>query len=230
MALDFSFLPKYYTYFLEGAKWTILISLITVFFGTLLGMVLCFMKRSKFNIFGVKILNIISTVYIEVIRGTPLLLQIMIVYNGSAILFGLDIAALPAAIIAISLNSGAYVSEIIRAGINAVDKGQLEAARSLGMNESMAMKLVILPQAVKNILPAVGNEFIAVIKESSMASTIGVAELMYGAKAISGSTYKVFEPLIVTAVIYFIMTFSLGRLMSFIERRMNTDDSHKQSA
>lgn len=230
MALDFSFLPKYYTYFLEGAKWTILISLITVFFGTLLGMILCFMKRSKFNILGIKILNIISTVYIEIIRGTPLLLQIMIVYNGSAILFGVDIEALPAAIIAISLNSGAYVSEIIRAGINAVDKGQLEAARSLGMTGPMAMRLVILPQAVKNILPAIGNEFIAVIKESSMASSIGVTELMYGANVISGSTYKVFEPLIVAAVLYFIMTFSLGRLMNFIERRMNTDDSHKQSA
>lgn len=225
--MDFGFLSKYYIYFFNGAKWTILISLISVFFGALLGMILCFMKRSKFTILRVKIFQIISTAYIEVIRGTPLLLQIWIVYYGADMMLNIDMSPLIAAIIAVSLNSGAYVSEIIRAGIEAVDKGQLEAARSLGMTESMAMRLIILPQAVKNILPAIGNEFVAIIKESSMASTIGVPELFYGTKIITGSSYKVFEPLIVAAVFYFVMTFSLGRLMSYVERRMKADDTSK---
>ena len=202
--LDFSFLKEYFPVFLEGAKWTLIISAITVILGALLGTILCFMKRSKFSIFKVKILRVISTAYVEVIRGTPLLLEV-----------------LPSCIIAISLNSAAYVSEIIRAGIDAVDKGQLEAARSLGMAEGMAMRLIILPQAIKNILPAIGNEFVAIIKESSMASTIGVAELMYSSKIVTGATYKGFEPLIVIAMFYFVMTFSLGRVMSYVEKRLS---------
>lgn len=222
--MDFGFLSKYYIYFIDGVKWTILISFISVFFGALLGMILCFMKRSNFGIGKFKIFRAIATVYIEIIRGTPLLLQIYIVYYGSAMLFGMDIPALAAGIIAISLNSGAYVSEIIRAGIDAVDKGQLEAARSLGMTESMAMRLIILPQAIRNILPAIGNEFVAIIKESSMASVIGVGELMYGAKLVTGATYQAFEPLIVAAVFYFAMTFSLGRLMGYVEKKLKSED------
>lgn len=138
--LDFSFLKEYFPVFLEGAKWTLIISAITVVLGAVLGTILCFMKRSKISIFKVKILRVISTAYVEVIRGTPLLLQIYIVYFGLPS-FGIQLEVLPSCIIAISLNSAAYVSEIIRAGIDAVDKGQLEAARSLGMTEGMAMRL-----------------------------------------------------------------------------------------
>ena len=198
--LDFSFLKEYFPVFLEGAKWTLIISAITVVLGALLGTILCFMKRSKISIFKVKILRVISTAYVEVIRGTPLLLQIYIVYFGLPS-FGIQLEVLPSCIIAISLNSAAYVSEIIRAGIDAVDKGQLEA--------------------IKNILPAIGNEFVAIIKESSMASTIGVAELMYSSKIVTGATYKGFEPLIVIAMFYFVMTFSLGRAMSYVEKRLS---------
>ena len=213
--LDFSFLKEYFPVFLDGAMWTLMISAITVILGSILGMLLCIMKRSK-----IKILNFISTSYVEVIRGTPLLLQIYIVYFGLPS-FGLQLEVLPSCIIAISLNSAAYVSEIIRAGIEAVDKGQLEAARSLGMNEAIAMRLVVFPQAIKNILPPIGNEFVAIIKESSMASTIGVAELMYSSKIVTGATYKGFEPLIVIAMFYFVMTFSLGRVMSYVEKRLS---------
>ena len=131
---------------------------------------------------------------------------------------------LPSCIIAISLNSAAYVSEIIRAGIDAVDKGQYEAARSLGMSKFMAMKLIIMPQAITNILPAIGNEFVTVIKESSMASVIGVGEIMYSARVITGVTFRSFEPLIVAAVFYFVITFTLGRLMNYVERRMKAGD------
>lgn len=216
--MNFSFLTKgYFFYFLQGAKWTIIVSLVSVFFGVLVGLLLTLLKRSKIGV-----LRSISDIYIEVVRGTPLLLQIFIVYFGLGKI--IKIEEVVAVIIALSLNSAAYVSELIRAGIEAVDKGQMEAARSLGMPESMGMKLIVAPQAIKNILPAVGNEFVAIIKESSLASTLGVAELMYGAKVAGSTTYSYFEALIVSAGFYFLMTFSLGRLMKYIERRMKVSD------
>lgn len=224
MTLDFSFLSGYMPYFFDGVKWTLLISLISVICGVLLGAILTFMKRSKFTIFKINPLKVIATVYIEIIRGTPMLLQIMIVYYAFDELLGINMAPLPAGIIAVSLNSAAYVSEIIRAGIDAVDKGQYEAARSLGMSQFMAMKLIVMPQAISNILPAIGNEFVTVIKESSMASVIGVGELMYSAKVVTGRTFRAFEPLIIAAVFYFVITFTLGRLMNYIERRMKAGD------
>ncbi|MBE6052374.1 MAG: amino acid ABC transporter permease [Clostridium sartagoforme] len=211
-------------YFYEGIIWTILISLISVLLGVILGTLLTFMKRSNFTIFKINPLKLLATAYIEIIRGTPMLLQIMIVYYAFDELLGINMEPLPAGIIAVSLNSAAYVSEIIRAGIDAVDKGQYEAARSLGMSRFMAMKLIVMPQAISNILPAIGNEFVTVIKESSMASVIGVGEIMYNARVITGRTYRAFEPLIVAAVFYFIITFTLGRLMNYIERRMKAGD------
>ncbi|MEG1002104.1 amino acid ABC transporter permease [Clostridium sp.] len=222
---DFSFLPEYLPVFLEGAKMTLVISLIAVIFGTLFGSVLYFMKNSKLGIGKFKPLSIIATVYIEIIRGTPMVLQILMVYAGSALFLGIDFSPLTAAVVAVSLNSAAYVSEIIRAGINAVDKGQMEAARSLGMTNFQAMKMVIVPQAIKNILPAVGNEFVTIIKESSMASFIGVSELMFSADIVKGAVYLPFEPYIVIAAFYFVMTFSLGRLISYLEGRMKQGDS-----
>ncbi len=215
----------YIPYYLEGVKYTLLISLITVLFGALFGSLLFFMKTSNFHIWKIKPLKIIAVVYIEIIRGTPMLLQILIMYAGSKMFFGIDLSPFTSAIIAIALNSAAYVSEIVRAGIEAVDKGQMEAARSLGMRKSTAMVLIVIPQAVKNILPAIGNEFVAIIKESSMASIIGVNELMFASKVVVGSTYRGLEPYIVAAGFYFIMTFTLGRIISLIERRMKKSDS-----
>ncbi|MEG2935879.1 MAG: amino acid ABC transporter permease [Clostridium sp.] len=223
--LSFEFLEKYYPVFIEGIQWTLLVSLLSVIFGVILGTILCFMKRSKLSIFKVPILKVIASIYIEFVRGTPLLLQIFIVYFGSNS-FGVKFTPLLACIIALSLNSGAYVAEIIRCGIDAVDKGQLEASRSLGMNQRMAMQHIILPQAIKNILPAIGNEFVSIIKESSMASAIGVAEITYAGKLVTGATYRSLEPLIVAALCYFTLTFTLGRLMAYIERRLKSNDSH----
>ena len=225
MGFDFSFVSKYIPYYLEGVKYTLLISLITVMFGALFGSILFFMKSSNIHIWKIKPLKIIAVSYIEIIRGTPMLLQILIMYNGSKMFFGIDLSPFTAAVIAIALNSAAYVSEIVRAGIEAVDKGQMEAARSLGMKKGKAMMLIVIPQAVKNILPAIGNEFVAVIKESSMASIIGVNELMFAGKVVQGSTYLGLEPYIVAAGFYFIMTFTLGRIISLIERRMKKSDS-----
>ena len=224
MNLNFGFIREYLPYYFEGIKYTLLISLVAVLFGAIFGSVLFYMKSSNFHIWKVKPLKIIAVAYIEVIRGTPMILQIFIVYAGAEPFLGLDLSALLSAFVAIALNSAAYVSEIVRAGIDAVDKGQMEAARSLGMKKSTAMMLIVVPQAVRNILPAIGNEFVAVIKESSMASVVGVGELMYAAKIVQGSTYRALEPLIVAAAFYFIITFTLGRIISLIERRMKVSD------
>lgn len=225
MGLDFSFIPEYLPYFFNGVKYTLLISLITVLFGSIFGSILFFMKSSSFHIWKVKPLSVLASIYIEIIRGTPMLLQILIVYTGSKMFFGIDLSAFTSAIVAISFNSAAYVSEIVRAGIEAVDKGQMEAARSLGMSKAMAMRLIVIPQAIRNILPAIGNEFVTIIKESSMASVIGVSELMFAAKVVTGKVYLGLEPLMVSAVFYFILTFTLGRIMSYIERRLKVSDS-----
>ena len=220
MSLDFDFLTNgQMVYFLKGAQWTLTISLASVVLGVVFGSILTLLKRSKF-----KALKFIASAYIEIVRGTPLLLQIFIVYFGLSNV--IKINELFSVIIALSLNSAAYVSELIRAGIEAVDKGQMEAARSLGMSEGIAMRLIVIPQAVKNILPAVGNEFVAIIKESSMASTLGVAELMYAANVVSTKSFNKTETLIMSAVFYFIMTFSLGRLIKYIERRLKVSDSN----
>lgn len=224
MNLDFSFIVEYMPYYFEGIKYTLLISFVAVLFGAVFGSLLFYMKSSNFHIWKIKPLKIIAVAYIEIIRGTPMILQIFIVYAGAEPFFDMDLSALQAAFVAIALNSAAYVSEIVRAGIDAVDKGQMEAARSLGMKKSTAMMLIVVPQAVRNILPAIGNEFVAVIKESSMASVVGVGELMYAAKIVQGSTYRSLEPLIVAAGFYFILTFTLGRVISLIERRMKVSD------
>jgi arginine/lysine/histidine transport system permease protein len=212
-------MSKYYSFFLEGAVFTIILAIFTVLFGVLLGVVLALLRISK-N----KVLNFIATAYIEFIRGTPLMVQLFIIYFGLPNLIGVNMPDMAAAIMALSINSSAYVAEIIRAGIQAVDKGQMEAARSLGMTHAMAMRYIIIPQAVKNILPALGNEFIVVIKESSIVSVIGIGELMYNADTVRGNTYKAFEPLMVAALMYFIMTFSLSKLMGRFERRMKNGD------
>jgi len=218
--LDFSFLSKYYKFFLEGTQYTVLIAFFTVILGTVLGLFLSLMKLSK-N----KILKALASIYIEFVRGTPILVQLYIVYYGMPAM-GIDLPDMLAGIVTLSINSGAYVAEIIRAGINAVDKGQMEAGRSLGMTSAMTMRLIIIPQAFKNILPALGNEFITIIKESSIVSVIGIGELMYKADTVRGNTALPFEPLIVAAVIYFLLTFSLSKLLGNIERRMKANDTH----
>lgn len=221
--MDFSFLSEYYPYFISGTINTIIIAILTVLFGVILGTVLALLKISNS-----RILRGIASAYIEFIRGTPLLVQIYIIFYMVSFpdftLFGIEMARFIPGVIALSINSAAYVAEIIRAGIQAVDKGQMEASRSLGFTKGQAMKYVVLPQAVKNILPALGNEFVVVIKESSIVSIIGIAELMMSANIIRGAIYRPFEPLLVVAVIYFALTFTLTRVLGVAERRMNKDD------
>ena len=212
--MDFGFLVDYYKFFISGTSNTLMLSFITVILGLIGGIVLSIMKLSKF-----KILQNISGAYIAFIRGTPLLVQLYIVYYGLK-----DIPMFVAGVIAMSINSSAYFAEIIRAGIMAVDKGQFEATKSLGMTGAMAYKEVILPQAFKNILPALGNEFIVLIKESAIVSVIGLHDLMYNVDTIRGITYKPFEPLLVAALIYFILTAVLSKGFGVIERRLQASD------
>ena len=193
--MNFTFLDKYSSYYIKGAEITIILALCAVLFGTILGLLLTLIRRSK-----IKPISILATAYVEFVRGTPLLVQIYIIYIGLPNLTGLDMSDMAVGIVALSLNSAAYVSEIIRAGIEAVDKGQMEASRSLGMTQGQAMIDIIIPQAFKNILPALGNEFISVIKESSMVSVIGVAELMYNAGIVRGNTALGLEPVILSLI------------------------------
>lgn len=217
--LDFSVMGRFIPMLLDGVKLTILLTLASVGIGVVIGLVTALMKMSR-----LKVLSYIATTYIEIVRGTPILVQLFIIFYGLPQLLGFTIPEFIAAVVALAFNSGAYVSEIIRAGIQAVDRGQTEAAYSLGMNSSMTMRYIVIPQAVKNILPALVNEFITLIKESSVVSVIGISELMRKANAIQSITYRPFEPLITVAFVYFIMTFSLSKFMGRIERRLKKSD------
>ncbi|MCF6462083.1 amino acid ABC transporter permease [Clostridium sp. Cult1] len=210
---------EYKHYYAIGIKTTLLISFLSLAIGTTLGSLLSLFKLSK-----IKILRIISTVYIEVFRGTPMMVQIALVYFGSYVIIGVNMDGFLAALIAVSLNSAAYVAEIIRSGIQSIDRGQREASRSLGLTNGQTMRYIILPQAIKNILPALGNEFVTLIKETAVASTIGVADLMYASKIVQSTSYQPFNPLIIVATIYFVITFTLSQLIGVFERRLAHND------
>lgn len=215
---------RYYNFFLEGVRNTLIIAFFAVLLGTLLGTLMAMARMSR-----IKPLKWLATAYIEFFRGTPLMVQLMFIFYGlpmigvtfPSVSFIPDFDRFAAGIVAMSLNSCAYVAEIIRSGIQAVDAGQMEAARCLGFHHREAMALVILPQAVRNILPALGNEFVTIIKESSIVSVISIADLMFRAKGIIAKTYNSLECLAVVAIIYFILTFLGGRLIALMERRMS---------
>lgn len=220
--MDFSFLTQYYSVFIEGTKSTILISIIALLFGCIIGILVCLMKISK-----IKIFKFISTVYIEVLRGTPILVQVYILYFGLPQLginfpgvLGLSSAFITGAI-GLSLNSGAYVAEILRGGIQSVDKGQMEASRSLGLNYTSTMIHIIIPQAIKNVLPSLANEFITLVKESAIISIIGVQEIMFSASTVRISTYQGLEPYIIAALIYLVLTFTLSKLVGLLEKKLS---------
>ncbi|MCT6857573.1 MAG: ABC transporter substrate-binding protein/permease, partial [Bombilactobacillus mellis] len=203
----------YKDFFAAGLGYTIFISAISVVFGFLLGVILSLMRLSQ-NKFA----QVVATSYIEFVRGTPLMVQLLFVYFGLGLI--VNIPSLVSGIIAVSLNSAAYVAEVIRSGINSIPIGQTEASRSLGMSRSMTMKYIILPQAMKNIWPALGNEFVSLIKESSIVSVIGVKDLIYQSKIVQSDTYRGVMPLVVTMVLYFIITFGISRLMKHFEGKM----------
>lgn len=225
---NFSFLPKYGTMFVQGIEYTLLLSVFAVLLAIIPAMLLAILRLSK-N----KVIRFLSGLYIDVFRATPLLVQISLIYFGlfnfiklpSVYLFGfINIAMFVPGVVALSLNSAAYVAEIFRAGILAVDIGQTEAARSLGLSSSAAMTKVVLPQAVKNVLPALANEIITMVKESSICSTLGMMELMWAAKTVAATTYITLGPYVVAALIYFCINYPASKIIEAIERRMRRGD------
>ena len=214
-------LAKYWDVFLvKGVSVTLALSAITVVFGAVLGALLALMRRSHLGV-----IRFLVTAFVEFIRGTPMLLQLYVGYFIVPLMFpALGLGTFASISVALVINSAAYVSEIIRSGIQAVDIGQTEAARSLGLTKGMTMRKVVLPQAVKNILPALGNEFVTIIKETSLASTFFVGDLMTSYLIVKGATYLAFESLIIVGAIYFVLTFSLSKLVGAFERRLKQSD------
>lgn len=219
-------LNRYWPSFFLGVKTTLLISISGTLIGLLIGLVIGgirAIKKEPRDSFAVKalktILNIITTLYIEIFRGTPMMVQAVFIYYALKPAFAWT--PIVAGIFVISINTGAYMAEIVRSGIQSVDKGQTEAARSLGMSSIQTMFLVILPQAIKNAFPAMGNEFIVNIKDSSVLNAISVTELYFQSSSIAGSIFRYTDTFLVTACIYFVLTFTTSRILLFIEKRMN---------
>lgn len=213
-------LQKYYMLFVTGTWNTLWISAVTVLLGTLLGMIIAMMRMGK-----IKPFRLFTDVYIEILRGTPILLQLYFFWIFLPKIPVLaEISDLNCILIALIINASAYISEIIRAGIGAVDKGQWEAAKSIGLSPLHTMTHVILPQAVKNILPALCNEFISTVKGTSLASVFFVGELMTQYKTVASITYLPLQPLLVAGIIYFVLNFILSRMLRALERRLMVSD------
>lgn len=225
---NFSFLPKYGVYFLQALGYTLLLAVVSVALAVIPALMLAFMRLGK-N----RLVRAVSGAYIAAFRSTPMLVQLSIIYFGlfgtislpRVSLFGfIDLSRFIPGVVALALNSSAYVAEIFRAGILAVDVGQTEAARSLGLSGFQTMKLVVLPQAVKNVLPALGNEIVTMIKESSICSTLGMVELMFAAKTVATSTYISLAPYVLAAAMYFCLTYPASKGIEALERRMRRGD------
>lgn len=204
----------------NGLRITLQFAAVAVFMGVLLGTVVAILKMSKS-----RIVRFLITVYIEVIRGTPILLQLFLfVFALPQVIPALKLSTPQWTAIALSINSSAYVSEVIRSGIQSVDKGQTEAARSLGLSEGQTMLRIILPQAVRNILPTLGNEFIMMLKETSLASTFFIGDLMTKYLTINGATYIAFETLLIIGLVYLCVTYPLSKLVGWFEKKMSDDN------
>ena len=251
---NFSKIAPYAQLFQQGLLVTILLSLFTVVIGFCLALILALMRMSNirpFRALGINKdghqrekgflaaiskfnpLSFIATAYVEVLRSTPVIVQIFIIYFGvfgmiklpSFSLFGfIKFNRFFPGVVALGMNSGAYLCEIIRAGIQSIDGGQTEAARSLGLSQGQNMRFIILPQALKNILPAIANEFVVIIKESAITYTIGVQDIMSAVNAVKGATYIIIEPLLVATAIYFCLCFPTSKLIAYFERRMSHGD------
>ena len=228
-AKGFAKAAAYWKLFAQGVACTVSLSALTVFFGFILALALALCRMGK-----LRLLKFAATAYVEVIRATPMLVQIFIIYyvvfNGVKVLPGYKLYGFIRferffpAVVALALNSGAYLCEIIRSGIQAIDGGQTEAARSLGLSAWKAMRFVVLPQAIKNVLPAIGNEFVTIIKESAICYTIGVQEIMSAVQSVKGATYSIGEALIIAAALYFCLTFPTSKLIAYFERKMSVGD------
>ncbi|HCX63224.1 amino acid ABC transporter permease [Sedimentibacter sp.] len=211
---------KYNYVYVDGLIGTLWLAALTVFAATILGTVIAIMKLSK-----IKILDLITSAYIGVLRGTPILLQLYFFWLVLPKIVPINLSDTACIIIALIVNASSYVAEVIRAGIQAVDKGQVEAARSLGLSSTNTMKKIVLPQAVKNILPALGNEYISMVKQTSLASVFFVQELMTSYRTVQSATFLAIPSLIIAGIIYLIVTTVLTKGLSVFERRLQANES-----
>ena len=221
-----------WTMFLNGAWVTLYISIIGTIIGTGIGLLIGLVKTIPMPEKGskriaLKIANAILTAYTEFFRGTPMIVQAMVIYYGSALAFGIDMDRTFAAIFIVSINTGAYMSEIVRGGIISIDKGQFEAAQAIGMTHTQTMINVVFPQVIRNILPATGNEFVINIKDTSVLNVISVSELYFATKTVAGANFRYFETFFVTLILYFIMTTVLTQILRYIERKMDGPDNYE---
>lgn len=217
--------------FLRGAGITLLIALIGTVFGAIIGLLAGVIRTIPKPEKGakralLKIINVILSIYIEFFRGTPMIVQAMVIFYGSALAFGLDMNPLTAAIFIVSINTGAYMAEFVRGGVLSIDKGQFEAAHALGMNHIQTMFNVVLPQVIRNILPATGNQFVINIKDTSVLNVISVTELFFQTKSIAGNNFRYFESFFVACVIYFVLTFTVTIILRLIEKKLDGPDNY----
>lgn len=211
-----------YRYILEGLKVTLTVTFFALIFGVVLGFILAMIRSTHDKTGKLKILNAVSNLYITVIRGTPVVVQLLIIYF---VIFGsTDISKTVVSIMAFGINSAAYVAEIFRSGIMSIDEGQFEAGRSLGFNYRQTMIHIIMPQAFKNVLPALGNEFISLLKETSVSGYIALQDLTKGGDIIRSRTYDAFMPLIMVALIYLVLVMIFSKLVNLLERRLRNSD------
>ena len=219
--------------FLRGAGTTLLIALTDTLAGFLIGLgvgvvrtIPCRREDGLVRYALLRVVRAVLSIYIEVFRSTPMIVQAMVIYYGCAQMFGLNLPQLLAGFLIVSINTGAYLSEIMRGGIQSVDPGQREAAAAIGMTHGQTMLHVVLPQAIRNTLPALGNEFIVNIKDTSVLNVISVSELFFVSKSAAGTFFKYFEVFFITSVIYFVMTFACTRLLRLLEKKMDGPENY----
>ena len=228
------FVENYGSRFLEGAGMTLLIALTGTVIGFMIGLLVGVVRTMPLprqakllHRLLRKLLSFALSAYIEVFRSTPMMVQAMVIYYGLAQLANIHLELLTAGIAIVSINTGAYMAEIVRGGIDSVDKGQREAAHSVGMTHMQTMLHVVLPQAVRNILPAIGNEFVVNIKDTSVLNVISVSELFFMSKSVAGTFYRFYEVFFITCVIYFLLTFTITRLLRLLERKLDGPGSYR---
>lgn len=227
------FVQTYGPMFLRGAGTTLLIALTGTLAGFLIGLgvgvvrtIPCRREDDLVRYALLRVVRAVLSIYIEVFRSTPMIVQAMVIYYGCAQMFGLNLPQLLAGFLIVSINTGAYLSEIMRGGIQSVDPGQREAAAAIGMTHGQTMLHVVLPQAIRNTLPALGNEFIVNIKDTSVLNVISVSELFFVSKSAAGTFFKYFEVFFITSVIYFVMTFACTRLLRLLEKKMDGPENY----
>ncbi len=227
------FIRTYGVMFLQGAGITLLISLTGTIVGFAIGLGVGFVRSMPMNredgfvrYYLLKFVRVLMGVYIEVFRSTPMIVQSMVIFYGLSSALHINIPHLLAGFIIVSINTGAYLSEIVRGGIQSVDPGQREAALAIGMTYGQTMLHVVLPQAIRNILPALGNEFVVNIKDTSVLNVISVTELFFVSKSAAGTYFKYFEVFFITSCIYFVMTFSITRILRFLEKKMDGPENY----